>query len=335
VINTSPSIDSFQRFPADDSSKYPELYAAATGLGVGLPPDRAYEDSATHLTVQEPAYALQQRQGYRAGSPVVPILEKFGDQPASEDKTFADYKTGPVGAHSPYGSRAASVRSGRQGSTFTTATARQAAHREAHERMVAKRQQQRKRRLIVIGVVVTIVLLAMVIPVAYVTSQKSNDPAPTTTRRPNRNSTGTPNAADSSLLGRYYASDSLWNPLVIPPGNDLQSGGDGDSVTAYVNGSIVKFTYVNEFGGTFYHDPTNPFSKGGKAQSWTPAIGEEWVWGTDRVRGVNLGGWFVLEPFIVPAMFQGQWAGTLNERQVDFAFALDRRCPEPQDRASY
>jgi len=299
-----------------EDSRYPELYTAATGLGLGLPGQQQEPDSSSnYLSVQEPAYALQQRQGYRAGSPVVPILEKFdGQNPFEPPETqrYDNYK-GSSDGHSGYGSRAASVRSGRQGSTFT---ARSQASREANERMLVKSKQQKKRRLIVIGVVATVVLLAMIIPVAYVTSQKSSDPEPTATRRATRpNATTTTNTtADAGELARYYAADSLWNPLAASTATGVQEGGNGTTVSTFVNGSTVEFTYINEFGGSFYFDPSNPFAKGGKAQSWTPAIGEEWQWGTDLVKGVNLGGWLVLEPFIAPAMFQGPWAGTLNER---------------------
>ncbi|KAJ7619911.1 hypothetical protein DFH06DRAFT_1341745 [Mycena polygramma] len=45
-------------------------------------------------------------------------------------------------------------------------------------------------------------------------------------------------------------------------------------------------------------DPTNPFLNGAKANSFFPALNESWTWGTDRIYGVNLGGWFVLEPCV-------------------------------------
>lgn len=255
--------------------------------------------------MQEPAYALKERQGYRAGSPVVPIQEQFSNQDPFKSELDND--------HSGFASRAASVRSGRQGPAPSSASV--ATRQSARERMYEKQRQQKKKRLIVVAVVVTIVILAMVIPVAYVTSRKSDDPEPTATRRPNRGNTNTTSKApDSSELARYYASDSLFNPLASPNITDVQEGGNGSVITTHVNGDTIEFTYINEFGGTYFHDPTNPFGRGGKAQSWSPAIGEEWNWGTDLVRGVNLGGWLVLEPFIAPAMFQGQWAGTLNER---------------------
>ncbi|KAF5348585.1 hypothetical protein D9756_009619 [Leucocoprinus leucothites] len=105
-------------------------------------------------------------------------------------------------------------------------------------------------------------------------------------------------------------------PLVIlkhqsnPTGGSSGSG-DSEGATSGTSGSIVtmedgaKFTYRNDFGGDWTADPKNPFGPGGKAQSWSKRIGtEEWVWGQDVARGVNLGGWLVTEPFIVPALYE-------------------------------
>ncbi|KAJ3731452.1 glycoside hydrolase family 5 protein [Lentinula guzmanii] len=67
----------------------------------------------------------------------------------------------------------------------------------------------------------------------------------------------------------------------------------------------TNFTYTSNFGGDWAADPTQPFLSGGKAQSWSPRIGaEEWTWGEDVARGVNLGGWLVTEPFIVPSLYE-------------------------------
>ena len=51
-------------------------------------------------------------------------------------------------------------------------------------------------------------------------------------------------------------------------------------------------------------DPRDPFNNGARAQSFTPALNETWDYINDQIRGVNLGGWLVLEPFIVPALFE-------------------------------
>ncbi|KAJ4481901.1 glycoside hydrolase family 5 protein [Lentinula aciculospora] len=67
----------------------------------------------------------------------------------------------------------------------------------------------------------------------------------------------------------------------------------------------TNFTYTNNFGGNWAADPIQPFIPGGKAQSWSPRVGsEEWTWGEDVARGVNLGGWLVTEPFIVPSLYE-------------------------------
>ena len=73
-------------------------------------------------------------------------------------------------------------------------------------------------------------------------------------------------------------------------------GGSSSSSTSGKSGSLItmedgtQFTYVNNFGGDWAYDPKNPFAAGGKSQSWSKRVGsEEWVWGSDYVRGVNLG----------------------------------------------
>jgi hypothetical protein len=87
------------------------------------------------------------------------------------------------------------------------------------------------------------------------------------------------------------------------------TGGDGSTV---VTSTGQSFVYKNSFGGycafsslsilfTYLFlpgmsDPANPFLNGAKPNSWTPALNESWNWGTDKIYGVNLGGWFVLEP---------------------------------------
>ncbi|TKA50078.1 hypothetical protein B0A53_06463 [Rhodotorula sp. CCFEE 5036] len=77
-----------------------------------------------------------------------------------------------------------------------------------------------------------------------------------------------------------------------------QRGSDGDFLQLQ-NGTTV--TYRNPFGGTFDADP---FSYEARAQRFTKPLSEPWDWETDRIRGVNLGGWLSLEPFITPSLFE-------------------------------
>ncbi|TFK63908.1 glycoside hydrolase [Pluteus cervinus] len=80
--------------------------------------------------------------------------------------------------------------------------------------------------------------------------------------------------------------------------------------TSGTSGSVVvtedgtKFTYINDFGGEWRYDPTNPFGPGGQPQNWSKSIDDQWIWGRDVVRGVNLGGWLVTQPYAVPSIYE-------------------------------
>ncbi|KAI0042651.1 glycoside hydrolase family 5 protein, partial [Auriscalpium vulgare] len=97
------------------------------------------------------------------------------------------------------------------------------------------------------------------------------------------------------------------------------SGGDGSTIKA-ADGST--FTYSNSFGGYWVDDPKDPFNNAARPNSWTPPLNTSWTWGTDHVYGVNIGGLFVLEPFISPALFQ-KYPGTVDEWTLSEAMAAD------------
>ncbi|KAJ6536155.1 glycoside hydrolase [Mycena capillaripes] len=143
----------------------------------------------------------------------------------------------------------------------------------------------KKRRLIRLGALagLVVVVLAIVLPVAFLVGKKHNDNTAA--------SSGVP-----SSPGDNSTTESGGKTVV-----GAVTGGDGSTVIM-ANGE--SFTYTNPFGGYWLADPENPFATGAKPNSWTPALNETWTWGVDRVNGVNLGGWFVLEPFIAPALFQ-------------------------------
>jgi len=84
----------------------------------------------------------------------------------------------------------------------------------------------------------------------------------------------------------------------------------------------TTFTYKNPFGGTWYWDPNDPFNNTAQAQSWTPALNEPFNYGIDHIRGVNLGGWLVLEPFITPNYYQ-KYQGAIDEWTLSVAMAAD------------
>lgn len=103
------------------------------------------------------------------------------------------------------------------------------------------------------------------------------------------------------------------------PSGAITYGGDGTLVTTE-NGST--FTYTNKFGGYFVKDDGNPWNNGAKAQSWTPALNQSWTYGKDKILGVNLGGWLVLEPFITPSLYQ-KYPTAIDEWTLSRAMAAD------------
>ncbi|KAJ8092006.1 hypothetical protein PM082_024242 [Marasmius tenuissimus] len=109
------------------------------------------------------------------------------------------------------------------------------------------------------------------------------------------------------------------------------SGGSGKaSVAAAVTGADgskvlledgTTMNYTNPHGGYWYYDPNDPFKDAARAQSWTPALNETFKYGVDKIRGVNLGGWLNLEPFISPALFE-KYQGTANHAVDEYTLSL-------------
>ncbi|TIC14480.1 glycoside hydrolase [Wallemia mellicola] len=88
-------------------------------------------------------------------------------------------------------------------------------------------------------------------------------------------------------------------PVRNHEGNLIQtSGGDGSEVTLDDGNT---FTYNNAFGG---HWNSLPGNTDAQSQSYTPPLSEKWDFNNDKILGVNLGGWLVLEPFIVPGLYE-------------------------------
>ncbi|KZV97605.1 glycoside hydrolase [Exidia glandulosa HHB12029] len=183
------------------------------------------------------------------------------------------------------------------------------------ERERVPTNKRRRRMFIGIGVAGVIILLIIIIAVA-VSASKHGKNAESADESPVSNAANAPNAESSpatpvasrptatpNVAGGGANSPSSAAPPTATPGpvvNAVLTGADGSIVTTE-NGTT--FRYQNAFGGNWAFDPSNPF-KGGKANSWTPSIDQPWKWGQDRIQGVNLGGWLVLEPFITPAIFE-------------------------------
>ncbi|KAL1743873.1 glycoside hydrolase family 5 protein [Schizophyllum fasciatum] len=123
------------------------------------------------------------------------------------------------------------------------------------------------------------------------------------------------------FTGRLGARDRAAGAASTPRSGDVPGGAgpaSPEAPTSGGNGTVVALdsgedvVYINPFGGAWAFDPEDPYGSAGRANAWTPGLNETWTWGEDRVFGVNLGGLFVLEPFIVPALFQ-KYPGAVDE----------------------
>ncbi|OAX38913.1 glycoside hydrolase family 5 protein [Rhizopogon vinicolor AM-OR11-026] len=133
----------------------------------------------------------------------------------------------------------------------------------------------------------------------------------------------------SSTDSAAAASSAAANPTSTaqPGSTNVVTGGDGSKITTEDG---TTFTYSNPFGGTWYWDPKDPFNNNAQAQSWTPPLNQTFQFGTDRIFGVNLGGWLTTEPvssiFIAPALYEKYQTTTpqaVDEWTLSQAMAAD------------
>ncbi|CAE7089107.1 unnamed protein product [Rhizoctonia solani] len=149
-----------------------------------------------------------------------------------------------------------------------------------------KTPKQSKRHwfwLLVALVALAVIVVAVVVPV-YFKVIKPND-----------------NSVQISGSGSSTTSASAAEPTRSETPQSTISGGNGSRVTTDAGNTFI---YNNSFGGTWYYDPKDPFSNKAQAQSWSPPLNQTWKFGEDKIRGVGIGGWLVLEPFTSPSLFE-------------------------------
>jgi glucan 1,3-beta-glucosidase len=126
-----------------------------------------------------------------------------------------------------------------------------------------------RRNVMIIGSIVALLLIAaaVIVPVYFAVIKPRNSSA---------GSGSTSDGSHSSGSGNTHTSTGPSTP------QNVLSGGDGSTITMEDG---TTFTYRNKFGGYWYYDPNDPYSAGGKAQEWTPAINETFNYGVDKIRG--------------------------------------------------
>lgn len=149
----------------------------------------------------------------------------------------------------------------------------------------AKKRKRRRNIFIAVGVVVLILII--VIPVAVVMNKKSS-------------SSGSAAGPSSSSAPSNGNLDSI-KPSSIPK---AAQGTYLDPFSWY-DTTDFNVTYTDaKVGGLYIMGLNSTWDDSTKAHDGVPALNEKWDYGTMKFRGVNLGGWLSIEPFITPSLFE-------------------------------
>jgi glucan 1,3-beta-glucosidase len=148
--------------------------------------------------------------------------------------------------------------------------------------------KKKKRKKIIIGVVSALVLLAIIIPIAVLVSNKKSKDAP-------QSSTGAGQSGpkNSNLDGK--------DPNSVP---QADKGGIFDPWSWY-DTEDFNVTYTNELvGGLPIIGLNSTWNDDVQANSNVPNLQDSFQYGKMPIRGVNVGGWLNIEPFITPSFFE-------------------------------
>jgi glucan 1,3-beta-glucosidase len=151
---------------------------------------------------------------------------------------------------------------------------------------------KKKRRWVFIGVPVALVIIAAIIVGVLVGIDQNNKPK-SGSKSAAGSGTGTGGGTgETTNTSTSGLDDTARNPFIT-----RSSGKTGDTVTTDLG---MKFVFTNNFDGNWDQNPEDPYSVSltvqhsqayadlqvsGRAQSFSPSLLEEWVWGKDIARG--------------------------------------------------
>ncbi|KAI9666137.1 MAG: hypothetical protein M1821_004072 [Bathelium mastoideum] len=145
--------------------------------------------------------------------------------------------------------------------------------------------RRKRRRIWIIAAIVTVVVLIIAIAIGVVVSKKkASDP-------PNADS-GVPQPSNSNLKG-------------ISP-NSIPASAKGTYYDPFTWYDTIDFnvTYTNEtVGGLPIMGLNSTWNDNTRANNNVPPLNDKWQYGKMPIRGMNLGGWLSIEPFITPSLF--------------------------------
>ncbi|KAJ5513247.1 Glycoside hydrolase superfamily [Penicillium fimorum] len=157
----------------------------------------------------------------------------------------------------------------------------------------------RKKRILVGCLLGVILLLAIVIPVALVVSKKKGSDSKSSSSDSGDSSSTTSNLDSISRDSiPSYAKNTVLDPFIWYET-------DGFNLT-FTNATVGGLSIMGI--DSKWDDSARPNDK-------VPPLNKPFPYGSQPIRGVNLGGWLSIEPFIVPSLFS-KWpssAGIIDE----------------------
>ncbi|GAB7366603.1 hypothetical protein MBLNU230_g8588t1 [Neophaeotheca triangularis] len=122
-----------------------------------------------------------------------------------------------------------------------------------------------------------------------------------------------------------------------PSNSNLKDISEDDIPDSAKGTELDPFTWydTNDFNVTYTDEKVGGLSVMGLMSDWddseranenVPPLDEKWEYGTMKIRGVNLGGWLSIEPFISPSLFS-EWSsrdGVVDEYTLTERLGSDR-----------
>ncbi|KAK5535772.1 hypothetical protein LTR25_005674 [Vermiconidia calcicola] len=138
--------------------------------------------------------------------------------------------------------------------------------------------------------ILLVVLLAIFIPVAVVVSNNS--------KKSSSSASSTSGSATTS--GTSSSPSNTCDSTTVP----ASAKGTYTDISTWLDTTAFNCTYTSEtVGGLSVMGLHSDWDDSTKANDNVPALEDDWDYGKTPIRGVNLGGWLDLEPFITPSLF--------------------------------
>jgi glucan 1,3-beta-glucosidase len=149
-------------------------------------------------------------------------------------------------------------------------------------------------------------LLVIFIPVGIVLSNKKSSNSPNSETATNTNSDPANSDPANSNPTNTNSNPASSTPTNNCKGSDTPASAKGTytDITTWMDTTDFNCTYTSEtVGGLSVMGLYTDYDDSTQANENTPKLNEAWSYGSTPIRGVNLGGWLDLEPFITPSLF--------------------------------